>query len=173
MEEIQYLCKKIPIRAFLMLMGLVPLTIQAQSVKRQCVSSYCTIVNANYASLEQTAGQPFNTTISYGQKTSILPGFQQTLVFTKASAEPYLMNDLKIIVYPNPATHSIVIQTPEALNKPVISVYDINGKVVWLDTPEEFVTYPINCESWSDGMYILKISDKNLNIYSTKLIINK
>src|SRR3972149_8424810 len=53
----------------------------AQSVKRQCVSSYAATLSSHCATIGQTIGQPYVTTTAHKNKVSILQGFQQPVVF--------------------------------------------------------------------------------------------
>lgn len=164
---------KMRLGIFLILLVCIPVSTQAQSLKRHCISSYCAISMTKGVTLEQTAGQPFNTIPDYGNSTSILPGFQQSVVLKTETLNPDLVKKLNITVYPNPAAYSVIIQCAEVIEKPAIRVIDLNGKLIWMVNPEGFLSYPINCEGWSNGIYIITISGKNLQNYSTKLIINK
>jgi len=165
--------RKIPLMVFLNLMVYIPFMIQAQSVKRQCISSYGTTVKSNNATYLQTVGQPYITTASFDNKTSILQGFQQPVVFKVEKMKTEPLTSLKLSVFPNPATSSVLIQSEAIIESSTIYVTDLNGRVIMSDNDLQLQTYIINCETWSNGIYIITVRDKNQNRSSLKLVINK
>lgn len=70
----------------------------------------------------------------------------------------------KIIVYPNPTSDRFFVQ---GLNSGNIQVYDLNGRIV---INEKYNEKGINVSALSKGVYVVKITDKNIN-FSEKLII--
>src|SRR4030042_2617507 len=102
MKNLKFL-RKIPLSVGLILLVCIPNN-QAQSVKRQCISSYGAIMMSDDAAFMQTVGQSYNTTASIGNTNSILQGFQQPVVFKVEMEDPGLLNNLNLDVYPNPAT---------------------------------------------------------------------
>lgn len=70
----------------------------------------------------------------------------------------------KIIVYPNPTSDRFFVQ---GLNSGNIQVYDLNGRIV---INEKYNEKGINISALSKGVYVVKITDKNIN-FSEKLII--
>ncbi|MGE6396687.1 T9SS type A sorting domain-containing protein [Chryseobacterium scophthalmum] len=70
----------------------------------------------------------------------------------------------KIIVYPNPTSDRFFVQ---GLNSGNIQVYDVNGRIV---INEKYNEKGINVSALSKGVYVVKITDKNIN-FSEKLII--
>ena len=157
----------------LILLVCIPINSQAQSVKRQCVSSYGATIASNNIICMQTVGQPFNTIASFKNKTPILPGFQQPVVFKVETINSSLLKTLNLNIYPNPASYSVTIQSGKLIENSIICVTDITGKVIMSDSAIQFHTYSINCEAWANGIYIITVSDKNQNISSIKLTINK
>ena len=102
--------RKIPLGFYLILLVYIPIYNQAQSVKRQCVSSYGAIVTTDNTSFEQTVGQPYNTVVSFETTTAILQGFQQPFVLKVETVKSGLSKDLNLNVYPNPAVFSVTIK---------------------------------------------------------------
>lgn len=70
----------------------------------------------------------------------------------------------KIIIYPNPTSDRFFVQ---GLNSGNIQVYDLNGRIV---INEKYNEKGINVSALSKGVYVVKITDKNIN-FSEKLII--
>ncbi len=70
----------------------------------------------------------------------------------------------KLIVYPNPTSDRFFVQ---GLNSGNIQVYDLNGRIV---INEKYSEKGINVSALSKGVYVVKITDKNIN-FSEKLII--
>ncbi len=158
---------------YLFLFNCWPLINQAQSVKRECISSYGIIVTNENATFGQTVGQPYNTKAFYENETSILQGFQQPIVFKIENIDIKDTKKLNITVYPNPANYFITIQSKEIIEKSVILVTDLNGKLIFSEQVTQLLTYNLNCETWKNSTYIITISDINQNKSSLKLIINK
>ena len=165
--------RKIFLKVILILLVWVPYQNQAQSVKRQCISCYGTIVTSGNNSIEQTVGQPYNTIASYENKISVLPGFQQSVVFKVLKTDSGETDGFRLSVFPNPATYSVIIQSMEPIENSTIRVLNLDGKVILSDYAEQLQTYNIDCSAWSSGIYIITVSDKHQIKSSMKLIINK
>jgi len=172
MKNLKFL-RKIPLCFYLILLVCMPIYNQAQSVKRQCISSYGAIVTTNNASFGQTVGQPYSTAISFENTTAILQGFQQPVVFQVETINSGLLKDLNLNVYPNPAAISVTIKSMEVINNAIIRVNDLNGKLILSEKVIQLQLYDINCTGWKNGIYIVTVSDKNQNKSSLKLTIDK
>jgi len=165
--------RKIPLVVFLAFFVCIPFSNQAQSAKRQCISSYGTSITDNGVAYMQTVGQPFSTIASSEIKTSAFQGFQQPVVFKVEKLKSLPSRSLNLSIFPNPATYSVSIQSGEIIENSVITVMDLTGRVVMTDNADQFQTYSINCETWANGIYIITVSDKYQNKSLSKLIINK
>jgi len=165
--------RKIPLKFYIILLVCIPFANHAQSVKRQCISSYGAIATYDSTTFEQTVGQPYNTTASYESNTSVLQGFQQPVVFKVENINSVYIKGMDINIYPNPANYSITIQSKDSIENSLIQVMDMNGKLIMSDRITLPQTYNISCDAWENGTYIITISDINLNKSSLKLIINK
>ncbi len=164
---------KIPLLVFLFFGVLVPYVNQAQSLKRQCISSYATIVTSEGVTICQTAGQPFGSATMNEYKNQTLIGFQQPIVFRVEKMNPETLKNLKLAIYPNPATYQVAIQAERLIENSNIQVTDLNGKLVMSEKVARLETYHINCENWANGIYIITLSDQDKNRSSLKLIISK
>jgi len=165
--------RKNPLAIGLILLVCMPYSNQAQSVKRHCISSYGAIVTTNDASFEQTVGQPYSTAISFGNTTAILQGFQQPVVLKVETINSELLKVLNVNVYPNPAAVSVTIQSNGVIDNAIVRVTDINGKLILSEQVIQLQIYDINCAAWESGIYIITVSDKNQNISTNKLTVNK
>lgn len=146
---------------------------QAQSVKRQCVSSYGATAATGNAVLMQTVGQPYHTTASSGNSTAVLQGFQQPVTFKVETIPPGPFKNLALAVFPNPASYSVTLQSDEQIENAFIEVTDLNGKVIVSEQVKQFQTHGLSCGEWGNGTYLITVSDNNQNISSLKVTINK
>lgn len=164
---------KIPFIFLLMLIILVckPAANQAQTVKRQCISSYGSESVTDNIAFLQTAGQPFYTMSSTENPPGVLQGFQQpvvTITDVLKTGSGYSIN-----VFPNPATNSVIINSNCQINNSLIIITDINGKKMLEETPARLNNHKINIENWENGVYIISICDNHEVVYNHKLIIIK
>ena len=144
----------------------------AQSIKRQCISSYGASSVTDNVLISQTAGQSFNTTVS-SNNISVSQGFQQTNTFSLEEINPILFKTLNISVYPNPATRSITISSLEEIAQSFIEVSDISGKHLLTEKVPNLRSHSINCSSWMNGIYLITIFDTQQNSKTLRLIISK
>lgn len=167
-----YKARILPVLMLMMLVGMTSSN-QAQTVERQCISSYGAVVATSHVALEQTVGQPYSTSVSFLNTTAILPGFQQPVVFRVEAIFSELSKDIDLKVYPNPAACSVKIQSGKAIENAMIQVTDLNGKIILSEQAMQLHIYDINCTAWKSGIYIITVSDKYHNKSSHRLIINK
>ncbi len=165
--------RKKPLKVFLLFLIFIPFSIQAQLVKRQCISSYGTSSTSSKSTLIQTVGQPFNTDGLSENSTTIFQGFQQPITIRVEQMESKPFRDLKLSIYPNPATSSVIIQSDEIIENSIIRVTDLAGKVIMTYNANQLQVYTISCETWARGIYIITVSDNHQSINSSKLIISK
>jgi uncharacterized repeat protein (TIGR01451 family) len=74
-------------------------------------------------------------------------------------------NPLRILMYPNPANHQVLIQI-EGVPTESVSIVDMYGRKVF-ESETISSKYFINTESWSNGTYIIQCGNKR-----GKLIVN-
>lgn len=77
---------------------------------------------------------------------------------------------LDVLLYPNPASHIVTIQSNEGTIITSISLYDISGKQVHGELSKNNNT--LNVSHLSDGMYLLNIVSEN-GAVTKKLIVKK
>lgn len=86
----------------------------------------------------------------------------------------------QIAFYPNPShgeNVSLVISTEKLSDVPVLTIYDLNGKLVQQQNlegleNEQLKVIPLNTQTIPAGIYIVNISSQNASI-NQKLILNK
>jgi hypothetical protein len=78
--------------------------------------------------------------------------------------------DLKIKVYPNPTSEMLYVSHPE-LNSFSIQITDLNGKQIYSGTIEK--DQPLNVSNYTQGIYLVTISNKEANKKNTYKIIKK
>jgi len=173
MMEKLILKRIIPLSFYLVLMVFIPFHNHAQTLKRQCISSYGVLVTFNSSTILQTVGQPYSTIASNKSKSSIFQGFQQPVVFKVETFNTPSMENLSISAYPNPAAYTVTIKSGGIIENSIINVIDGNGKVILSRNVAQLLSHEINCTSWQNGTYIITVSDKKQNKSSLKLTINK
>ncbi|MES2287856.1 MAG: T9SS type A sorting domain-containing protein [Bacteroidota bacterium] len=143
-------------------------TVDAQTLKRQCVASTGNYVSENGVTLQQTIGQPYGTTPYYSNTTRFTPGFLQP-VFRIEN----IKSSIDAKVFPNPTSNQVTIESSIILENVVIQIVDITGKILLNQKIAEFKTYAIDCSNWSTGAYVISLADSKNSLYSSKLIITR
>jgi hypothetical protein len=146
---------------------------QAQSVRRQCISSYGAITTTGDATFMQTVGQPFNTVASSGSASVILQGFQQPVVFKAEAVYSAPLKSLNLNVFPNPAAYTVTLQSDKPVEKSCLEVTDLAGRIILSKQVSQLQQFELNCGSWKNGIYIITVRDDDQNISSIKVTINK
>ena len=140
----------------------------AQTLKRQCIASVGNAVSINGATVQQTTGQSYGTTSDYGNNIRYNPGFQQPTFKVEV-----VKSSINARVFPNPTSKQITIETNSALENVIVLIVDMNGKLIFNTTINEFKSYTINCVDWANGVYLISLSDSNNDLYTSRLIIAK
>ena len=146
------------------------LNCNAQSIARQSISSYGSSHTAIGQSIfSQTVGQPYSTTLQSGNHVS--QGFQQSKIFKLEIVNPDIGEELNIKVYPNPAKHSVIIQSTEVLKGGYVKVTNVEGRTIYEQQIHGSLIHRINCIAWNPGIYIIKVRDNSDNLSINKLVI--
>lgn len=148
--------------------------LQAQSIKRESISSYGATGVIGKVIIEQTVGQPYFTyNEATGNKVSVLSGFQQPSIFKITNKNEEALQNSNIRVFPNPANSIATLHSEEVIESSTVHIRNVHGKTILLEKVENLHTYKINCSNWENGIYFITISDKNYNLATLKLIIFK
>ncbi|MBL4708790.1 MAG: T9SS type A sorting domain-containing protein [Flavobacteriales bacterium] len=88
------------------------------------------------------------------------------------SVETIFDANVPTLVYPNPAEDRVMVQIDEdyRFNQVAIQVLDITGRIV-LDTRSSIALNSINLSGLDKGMYIIRITNSDELIHSSKLIL--
>ncbi|NIA01110.1 T9SS type A sorting domain-containing protein, partial [Massilia sp. CCM 8734] len=82
-------------------------------------------------------------------------------------------------VYPNPVKETINIDMPFVdAREYKVALYDLQGKLIYSEDASAILlsgtdSFSINSNKLSSGLYVLKIVDKNGEIFSAKIVIEK
>lgn len=148
---------------------------QAQSIRRQSIG----ISGANMVSdgllVKQTIGQPYATATYYENGIGFRPGFQQPAASASRSmiAQELLQSSVALSIYPNPAASSVRIENIEGVTNGLLKIMDSKGRLMVSKQLSEGESHSINCENWSNGLYLISVSSEGNASYSSKLIISK
>lgn len=143
-------------------------TVEAQTLRRQCVASTGSYVSENGTTVQQTIGQPYGTAPYYSNTTRFTPGFIQP-VFRIEN----IKSSIEATIFPNPASNQVTIESTVLLENVVIQVVDATGKMLLSQKIKEFKTYTIDCSNWASGAYVISLTDSKSSLYSSKLIISR
>ena len=75
----------------------------------------------------------------------------------------------QLTVYPNPSAGLFNIQTKNPIENATITVYDLNGRIVYQAKSENIENKSLDLNNLSNGIYILNIANGNVK-YSQKII---
>jgi hypothetical protein len=98
------------------------------------------------------------------------PSSDPSLVNCSSLSVEEFSNDT-LSIYPNPTQTELSISSNKNLGNVVITLVDINGRVVFETTKELFSTIMVNTSQLQSGLYILNIEGANFN-FNDKIIKN-
>ena len=78
----------------------------------------------------------------------------------------------KISIYPNPVVSYLIVKSQSYDEQLEIVIYDIQGKEVLRNIHNNNET-KINIESFSQGIYFVKVFDSSGTIHETKIAVTK
>ncbi len=91
--------------------------------------------------------------------------YSQTVVSTAVNEIPISMN---LLLLPNPAHDQLTIHSSVLIQS--LELSDATGKVIYMDSKISEVNPTINLNGISPGIYLIKITDQNKNMYSKRFI---
>ena len=127
-------------------------------------------LGANKMYLNQSIGQPYGTSSFYGPSSSLHPGFEQPI-----NAQSFVGNAnlISLTLFPNPTTDFVVLSASSALSNALLEVFDFGGRKVFEKSIENFTNYKLECANWSNGFYLIRLTDAMQNVYSSKIVLSK
>jgi hypothetical protein len=164
-------------RIYTLLIALLMLGIKAnaQKISPQSINSNGKKMTQSNGSLSFTLGEIVLTNDINTQGNSLRSGFTAGATLTTQSIQEPNINFLDIKVYPNPTSDLLNIRiNHSSIQQFVISITDLQGKEVYNGTYSGIAnTIGINTSSFSNGSYILSLSDNNQQILGTYKIIKE
>jgi hypothetical protein len=140
----------------------------SQTIIRASVGSIGLTGKSERLIIQQTVGQPYQTTTKYNNQLDFRPGFIQPnqiyVEFLKSNIE------VEINVYPNPATSNVSFNSIANLEDLTLVVLDQSGKIVHQESARNLNQLSLNCSSWTTGNYFITISDQFGKSNQLKLI---
>ena len=154
-------------RIFLVLLVIVFYnTAFSQSISKHVIgSSGTTLSNTNFK-ISWTIGEPVVGLMTSGGK-QLGNGYHPALNIQALSVEENLL-DVQIRVYPNPTSEMLYVSHPE-LNYFFIQISDLNGKLIYSSSINK--EEPLDVSTFSQGMYLITIENKETNKRNTYKII--
>jgi len=154
-------------RCIFVLICLVFVLSATAQVKQEVIAS-AGGYNVNGAlSISWTLGETIIPTLTSQDGSLILAhGFQQKLIIT--AVEENLDLQVKIKVYPNPASEVVNIQFEEPVDGEIdVAILDSQGKLIKRETIESaIVEKQINLQDFPAGIYYIRLTkDKLVNVY--------
>jgi len=154
-------------RCIFVLICLVFVLSATAQVKQEVIAS-AGGYNVNGAlSISWTLGETIIPTLTSQDGSLILAhGFQQKLIIT--AVEENLDLQVKIKVYPNPASEVVNIQFEEPVDGEIdVAILDSQGKLIKRETIESaMVEKQINLQDFPAGIYYIRLTkDKLVNVY--------
>ncbi len=149
-------------------MLLASTTCFSQSISKQVIgTSGKTLTNSNLK-LSYTVGEPVVGLMTAGGN-QLGNGYYPAMDLQALSIDDVTLN-VEIKLYPNPTSQYLYISHPE-YNSFSIQVVDMNGKQIHTGTIEKDVALDVS--SYTQGMYLITIENKESNKKNTYKIIKK
>ena len=150
----------------LLFMLLVASVSYSQSISKQVIgTSGKTLTNSNLK-VSYTVGEPVVGLMTAGGN-QLGNGYYPAMDIQALSIEDTTMA-VEIKLYPNPTSQSLYVSHPE-YNSFTIQIVDMNGKQIYTGTIEKEV--PLDMSSYTQGMYLITIENKEYNKKNTYKII--
>lgn len=99
----------------------------------------------------------------------IANGIVSRIIDTDMSAGDFAQNGFAL--YPNPASGEFFIKNGNLKPVAQISITDISGKVIWLQSTQTEDLYRIETNGWQTGFYIVSVTDSGGKVFNTKLLV--
>ncbi|MDF1570412.1 MAG: T9SS type A sorting domain-containing protein [Bacteroidales bacterium] len=143
----------------------------SQSIARQSVNSFGGSAVADGYRISATAGQTYITQTEKSGSLVFHPGFQQQMI---AGKKQVIINGegLNIKLFPNPASTEFRIMPSQVIGEAIITVLDMNGKVVSETIHSQFRETSIDTSGWPAGLYAIRLADQQAHeTFSARILI--
>lgn len=128
----------------------------SQSIARQSINSFGGSAVTDGYRISATVGQTYITQSEKSGSLVFHPGFQQQLI---AGKKQVIINGegLNIKLFPNPASTEFRIMPSRLIGEAVITVLDMNGKVISETKHSQFRETSIDASGWPAGLYAIRV----------------
>lgn len=141
---------------------------EAQSVKRQSIGTIGTTYHSESLTVQQSVGQPYQTSSYASNGSELLPGFIQPVNYSSSIVSTTF--SVQINIFPNPATEMVSFIVNENLEDLSLEVYEQTGKLIYREEIHSLGAYKLNCSKWMNGIYMISIKDVFGNSYRSTLV---
>ncbi|HCQ30594.1 MAG TPA: hypothetical protein DIU39_09925, partial [Flavobacteriales bacterium] len=128
--------------------------------------------NNNFSHLSGETNQQFivNNNGSYAViiSTNNCTDTSSCITVTNASVNDIKLN--KILLHPNPFKNYISLTSLNQIQIKSVVIYDNLGKIIYQDLNVNNITNNINTQNWSNGIYLIKVTDTANSSFSGKLL---
>jgi hypothetical protein len=142
--------------------------VASQTIYKQVIGSAGGTQSVGSAKISWTVGEPVVGLMTAGGN-QLGNGYYQALNLQALSIEDHAL-DVQIKVYPNPTSQMLYVAHPD-LNSFFIQIIDLNGKQIYSGTINK--DQPLDVSSYTQGMYLVTIENKETNKKNTYKIIKK
>ena len=143
-------------------------TALSQTISKRVVGTSGNTISNSNLKVSWTIGEPVVGLMTAGGN-QLGNGYYPAMDLQALSIDDAIIN-LQIKVYPNPTSESLYVSHPE-YNSFLIQITDINGKQIYSGTIEKEV--PLDVSSYTQGMYLVTLENKETNKKNTYKIIKK
>lgn len=140
----------------------------AQSISKQVIGTAGKTQTNSNLKVSWTAGEPVVGLMTAGGN-QLGNGYYPAMDLQALNVEDNTL-DVKIKVYPNPTSQLLYVSHPE-LNSFSIQITDLNGKAIYSGVISKET--PLDVSNYTQGMYLVTISNKETNKKNTYKIIKK
>ena len=152
----------------LFIIGLISLSGFSQSISKQVIGTAGKTQTNSNLKVSWTAGEPVVGLMTAGGN-QLGNGYYPAMDLQALNVEDNTL-DVKIKVYPNPTSQMLYVSHPE-LNSFSIQITDLNGKAIYSGVISKET--PLDVSNYTQGMYLVTISNKETNKKNTYKIIKK
>lgn len=159
-----------PLIATLLLVSVVTAS-YSQRIVRQSINSLGESVLSDGYRISATAGQAYITQSEKSGPLVFHPGFQQQMITGKKEV---IINgeELNIRLFPNPASTEFQIIPSQVIGEALISILDMNGKVIYETIHNQLRETSIIVSDWTAGLYAIRIADQQAHkTFSARILI--
>lgn len=144
-----------------------------QSIARQSINSFGRSAVTDGYRISETVGQPYITQAQGNGPLVFHPGFQQQMIAGKKEVT-MLGDELGIEFFPNPASSILRILPSRVIEKALITVVDMNGKVISETEHARLRETSFDVSSWPSGLYSIRVAHAaTLEATSARILIIK